>query len=505
MDLLRQSRRAEDPVGQPQDWQTQEGGWSNNSNNSSTIAPATTEKPWQNPPSLRDASLEPRQGSRLGTTSERSRAGSAGAPLFATELPYGWQQLVDAKGQVFFTDHINGRTTFVDPRLAFPVEEPGAARSSSTAFRQRFDGSSTALDVLQGRDLSGVVALVTGASSGIGFETSRSLALHGARVFLACRDAARGAHATQLITSEWPQAQVDVLPLDLSSLRSVRECAASFISQRLPLHVAVCNAAVFAAPWSLTEDLLESTFQVPRAGRRRLPRGSVAPVAGVALRPLAGARLQPLQAVHPAPGTGAARAPLAAARRHPRRAPGQHGAHTPRSPLLGLPPPLPARPPVHQVPAAGGGHGGLLRDGARAARRQRHVLQQLLPLPAVRRRTERGAGAGPLGAQRAPRERADGAAAARRQCLMRRPGLGNRCVDQYLLLLLSTLILYYFTFCKCSGIKKYADWRSGWLGDVNYLARYTGRRGFSPNPDACSVFSVRVSLSLMIITVDRRC
>ncbi|CAN0390401.1 unnamed protein product [Lampetra planeri] len=193
----------------------------------------------------------------------------------AGELPYGWQQLVDAKGQVYFTDHINGRTTFVDPRLAFPVEQTGAARSSSAAaaaFRQRFDGSSTALDVLQGRDLSGVVALVTGASSGIGFETSRSLALHGARVFLACRDDSRGAHAAQLITSEWPQAQVDVLPLDLASLHSVRECADSFISQRLPLHVVVCNAAVFAAPWSLTEDLLESTFQVNYLGHFYLLR-----------------------------------------------------------------------------------------------------------------------------------------------------------------------------------------------------------------------------------------
>ncbi|XP_078738288.1 WW domain-containing oxidoreductase isoform X2 [Lampetra fluviatilis] len=352
----------------------------------------------------------------------------------AGELPYGWQQLVDAKGQVYFTDHINGRTTFVDPRLAFPVEQTGAARSSSSAaaaFRQRFDGSSTALDVLQGRDLSGVVALVTGASSGIGFETSRSLALHGARVFLACRDDSRGAHAAQLITSEWPQAQVDVLPLDLASLHSVRECADSFISQRLPLHVVVCNAAVFAAPWSLTEDLLESTFQVPRVGRCRLPRGSVAPVASVALRPLAGARLQPLQAVRTAADAGAARSPRTAARRHARRAPGQHGAHAPRSPLLGLPPPLPARPTVHQVPAAGGGHGGLLRDGAGAAGRQRHVLQQLLPLPPVRGRTERGAGAGPLGAQRADRERAHGATAARWQRLRRwRPGLVNRCVDQ---------------------------------------------------------------------------
>lgn len=81
-----------------------------------------------------------------------------------SELPFGWEKQVNAEGKIFYVDHINSRTTYADPRLAFAVEEnerPGD-------FRQRFDASSTALQVLHGRDLSGKVAIVTGANCGIG-------------------------------------------------------------------------------------------------------------------------------------------------------------------------------------------------------------------------------------------------------------------------------------------------------------------------------------------------
>jgi len=79
-------------------------------------------------------------------------------------MPYGWERFVDEQGLVHFRDTETNRTTFTDPRLAFAMEE----KEHPEDFRQRFDGSSNALQVLHGRDLSGRVAIVTGANTGVG-------------------------------------------------------------------------------------------------------------------------------------------------------------------------------------------------------------------------------------------------------------------------------------------------------------------------------------------------
>lgn len=65
---------------------------------------------------------------------------------------------------VFFCSHINKRTTYLDPRLAFTVEDNPAKPPT----RQKYDGNTTAMEILQGRDLSGKVVIITGANSGIG-------------------------------------------------------------------------------------------------------------------------------------------------------------------------------------------------------------------------------------------------------------------------------------------------------------------------------------------------
>ncbi|XP_010078484.1 PREDICTED: WW domain-containing oxidoreductase [Pterocles gutturalis] len=122
------------------------------------------------------------------------------------------------------------------------------------------------MEILQGRDLSGKVVIITGANSGIGFETAKSLALHGAYVILACRNASRGNDAVQRILVEWHKAKVEAMTLDLASLQSVQHFAEAFKSKNMPLHILVCNAAVFGAPWCLTEDDLETTFQVNHLG-----------------------------------------------------------------------------------------------------------------------------------------------------------------------------------------------------------------------------------------------
>lgn len=64
----------------------------------------------------------------------------------------------------FPCSHINKRTTYLDPRLAFTVDD----NPTKPTIRQRYDGSTTAMEILQGRDFSGKVVLVTGANSGIG-------------------------------------------------------------------------------------------------------------------------------------------------------------------------------------------------------------------------------------------------------------------------------------------------------------------------------------------------
>ncbi|XP_048402228.1 WW domain-containing oxidoreductase isoform X2 [Stegostoma tigrinum] len=180
----------------------------------------------------------------------------------AGDLPYGWERETDDNGQVYFVDHINKRTTYLDPRLAFTVEEA----SEKPNIRQRYDGNSAAMEILHGRDLSGKVVIVTGANSGIGFETARSLALHGAHVVLACRNRARGNEATQQILDEWHKAKVETMTLDLSSLRSVEQFAEAYKTRNLSLHILICNAGVFGSSWQLTEDGLETTFQVNHLG-----------------------------------------------------------------------------------------------------------------------------------------------------------------------------------------------------------------------------------------------
>ncbi|KAF3649967.1 Short-chain dehydrogenase TIC 32, chloroplastic [Capsicum annuum] len=93
-----------------------------------------------------------------------------------------------------------------------------------------FSSTSTAEEVTHGIDGSSLTAIVTGASSGIGAETSRVLALRVVHVIMAVRNIAAGNGVKEAIVKEVPAAKVDIMELDLSSLASVRKCAADFIS-----------------------------------------------------------------------------------------------------------------------------------------------------------------------------------------------------------------------------------------------------------------------------------
>jgi NAD(P)-dependent dehydrogenase (short-subunit alcohol dehydrogenase family) len=115
-------------------------------------------------------------------------------------------------------------------------------------------------------DLSGRLAVVTGANSGLGFETARVLAGAGARVVMACRDAGRGARAQEAIRAGAPRGEAVVMPLDLSSLASVRDFAKAFGDRFDRLDLLCNNAGVMALPLRRTADGFEMQFGTNHLG-----------------------------------------------------------------------------------------------------------------------------------------------------------------------------------------------------------------------------------------------
>ena len=108
---------------------------------------------------------------------------------------------------------------------------------------------------------AGKRVLITGANSGIGYHAALKLARKGAYVIFACRDRQRGESALARLKADTPGVQVEMALLDLASLASVREFAASQLAQHLPLHLLINNAGVMAPPRRLeTVDGFELQF-----------------------------------------------------------------------------------------------------------------------------------------------------------------------------------------------------------------------------------------------------
>ena len=113
-------------------------------------------------------------------------------------------------------------------------------------------------------DQTGRVALVTGANSGIGWETARVLANAGAKVLVACRNGERGKDAVQRIMDTKPSGQAEFLQLDLADLDSVRVAADRLPHDRLDL--LINNAGVMATPLQRTSQNFEMQFGVNHLG-----------------------------------------------------------------------------------------------------------------------------------------------------------------------------------------------------------------------------------------------
>ncbi len=115
--------------------------------------------------------------------------------------------------------------------------------------------------------LVGRTAVVTGANSGIGLETARALAAHGAHVVLACRDQVKARAAADRLAREAEDAlSLELLALDLSDLRSVRAAAETFRSRHDRLDVLINNAGIMAPPYLLTADGFELQFGTNHLG-----------------------------------------------------------------------------------------------------------------------------------------------------------------------------------------------------------------------------------------------
>ncbi|CAK7333837.1 unnamed protein product [Dovyalis caffra] len=129
-----------------------------------------------------------------------------------------------------------------------------------------FGSASTAQEVTQGIDATNLTVLITGGASGIGLETTRVLALHKAHVIVAARNMDAANEAKQLILEEDENARVDVLKLDLSSLKSVTEFADNFNALDLPLNILINNAGIMFCPYQLSEDGIEMQFATNHLG-----------------------------------------------------------------------------------------------------------------------------------------------------------------------------------------------------------------------------------------------
>ena len=131
-----------------------------------------------------------------------------------------------------------------------------------------FGATSTTEDVLSGVNLKGKRILVTGVSAGIGVETARALAAHGAQVVGAARDLTKAEAATAQVRKDAAAGggSFELIALDLANLKSVRACADELLAKGGRFDVIIANAGVMATPFGHTADGFETQFGTNHLG-----------------------------------------------------------------------------------------------------------------------------------------------------------------------------------------------------------------------------------------------
>jgi NAD(P)-dependent dehydrogenase (short-subunit alcohol dehydrogenase family) len=140
-----------------------------------------------------------------------------------------------------------------------------ASKATSTTV---FGATSTTEDVLSGVNLRGKRILVTGVSAGLGVETARSLAAHGAQVVGAARDLNKAEAATAQVRKDAAAngGSFDLIALDLGDLKSVRDSSNKLLEKGDPFDVVIANAGVMATPFTYTKDGFEMQFGTNHLG-----------------------------------------------------------------------------------------------------------------------------------------------------------------------------------------------------------------------------------------------
>ncbi len=131
-----------------------------------------------------------------------------------------------------------------------------------------FGATSTTEEVLSGMNLRGKRILVTGVSAGLGIETARALAAHGADVIGAARDLKKAEAATAQVRrdAEANGGSFELVALDLADLKSVRACADELLARGRFLDVIIANAGVMATPFGHTVNGFETQFGTNHLG-----------------------------------------------------------------------------------------------------------------------------------------------------------------------------------------------------------------------------------------------
>lgn len=142
------------------------------------------------------------------------------------------------------------------------------ANNSGTTSIREFGATSTTDEVLSGINLRGKRILVTGVSAGLGIETARALAAHGAYVVGAARDLSKAETATAQVRKDAAAngGGLELIELDLANLKSVRACADRLLAKGEPFDVVIANAGVMATPFGHTADGFETQFGTNHLG-----------------------------------------------------------------------------------------------------------------------------------------------------------------------------------------------------------------------------------------------